>query len=299
MLRGTVPRSAATFEKPERILDTIPRHYLHELSATIRLHDPQPGTQLPVRMERNVLGQIVREIDGLGRAEEWQRDATGNVISGRDRDGRITERHIGSWNLVLERSDPLGHGVRYRYSPTERITAIQDPLGNTSRYDYDLKGRLIRVRRNNRIREEYVYDVGDHFIEKCAGDGKILFTNQIHDNHLVALRQLASGGIHRYDYDTAGRVTVASTAEHDIRLAYDDRGRRISDLRDGAGVQHVFTDRSCDTRIFDRFATVTRRQRKNAVRLVDATGAATVLRHYESGNRTAAMQQRDGRNPAI
>ena len=126
-------------------------------------------------------------------AEKWQRDAAGNVISTRDRDGRITERPIGSWNLVVERWDSLGHGAMSLFhdsadrchsgSARQRLTIRLRPQGPVD------SGPSERPHPRG-----VVFDVGDHFVEKRGGDGTVLFTNRIHDNHLVSLRQLATGG---------------------------------------------------------------------------------------------------------
>ncbi len=87
----------------------------------------------------------------------------------------------------------------------------------------------MRVHRHGALREEYVYDAGDHFIEKRDGQGNVLFTNSVHDNHFVATRALASGGEHRFDYDARGRITEASTEAHEVLLAYGVSGLRVRD----------------------------------------------------------------------
>jgi uncharacterized protein RhaS with RHS repeats len=43
---------------------------------------------------------------------------------------------------------------------------VIDPNDNVSRYDYDLKQRLVRVSRMGKVREEYVFDGGDHLVAK-------------------------------------------------------------------------------------------------------------------------------------
>jgi RHS repeat-associated protein len=298
---GNGERAApTTFRSPDALLETIPRHHIAALSSCIQFDQSERVAHSPLRFEYDALGQIVGVVDGLGRTRAWQRDRAGNIVSVRDRDGRIRERKIGSWNLVTADRDALGHGLRYQYSSTETIVGVEDPLGNVSRYDYDRKNRLVAVRRNDHPRERYVYE-NDHFVAKHGGDGAVLFTNQIHANHRVALRQLATGGIHRYDYDAGGRMTAASTAEHDVRLAYDECGRRVADRRDGAGVRHRIGHASYDTRILDRFVIAAGQPNHQTVKLVDPTGGVTMLNHYEGGiverlcsNGTVEILQYDG-----
>src|SRR5690606_29288041 len=128
-----------------------------------------------------------------------------------DRDGRLYQRRISSWNLVGAECDPLGNVVSYTYNPHEHVTSVTDQLGNETRYDYDSKDRVVRVHRNGRVREEYVYDVGDRLLEKRGHDGQLLLRLSPHKNGLVRSIELASGGIVEFDYDARGSVTKAST----------------------------------------------------------------------------------------
>jgi RHS repeat-associated protein len=261
------------------------------------------------------LGRKVREEDALGRRREWSYDATGNLIASIDRDGRRSTQETTSWNLLGTRTDPLGNSVKYQYSKLEQITAIIDPLGNESRYDYDLKERLVRVHRHGVIREQYIYDGGDHFIEKRDGQGNVLFTNTIHENHLVEKRKLASGGEHRFDYDDKGRITEASTEAHKIRIGYGLGGRRQRDLCDGEGVEHAHVgSRATTTRLFARFehaanfedgatilthadGTTTRIEHDSPslIKRRTGNGSTEVLQFNEAGQLEASLRYRRGR----
>jgi YD repeat-containing protein len=260
------------------------------------------------KLTRDRLGRKIREEDALGRVRTWSYDACGNLVSKTDRDGHPTTQEITSWNLVGARYDPMGHGVRYEYSQSERITAIIDPVGNESRYEYDLKNRLIRIQRHGRLRESYVYDAGDHFIQKRDGDGNVLFENTIHANHLVAKRQLASGGHHQFDYDARGRITEASTEAHRVHTRYGARGRRIADLRDGLGVEHRHEADNSTTTVLGRFeqreswrpSSERRASEHDAGVLTSPTGKSTRLERREPGlvhrqcpNGTAELLQFD------
>lgn len=274
---------------------------------------PNPVRPESPKVTHDRMGRKVREQDALGRVRTWAYDASGNLVSEADRDGRRSTREIISWNLVGTRSDAMGHAVRYEYSPYERIVAIIDPAGNESRYDYDLENRLVRVHRHGRVREEYVYDAGDHFIQKRDGDGNLLFENAIHDNHLVATRQLASGGHHQFDYDSSGRITEASTEAHRILLRYGASGRRTADLRDGLGVEHRHTATEAVTLLLDRFeqcaswrgagvltaptgeTTRIERHGPGLVRRQCANGTLELLQFDEQGHLEASLRSRHGR----
>lgn len=275
---------------------------------------PPPSSPAETRAELDALGRKIREVDALGRKREWRYDATGNLIASIDRDGHRSTNETTSWNLLGTRSDPLGNGVQYKYSSTEQIVSITDPLGNESRYDYDLKQRLVRVHRHGVLREEYVYDQGDHFVEKRDGEGNVLFTNTIHANHFVEKRTLASGGFHLFDYDAKGRIVLASTEAHEVNLRHASSGRRLSDTCDGVGVEHVHAGFTTTTRSFGRFSHAVRFE-ANAIQLVHgssgasriertsgglvkrrcANGTTEVLQFSEAGQLEASLRYRNGR----
>jgi RHS repeat-associated protein len=234
-------------------------------------------------MERDALGRATRETDAIGRARTWEYDASGNLIAACDRDGRYSTRTTTSWNLVGEQRDALGNAMTYDYSRLEQIVGVTDPNGNVSRFDFDLKERLVRVHRNGRLRDEYVYDAGDHLIEKRNGDGDTLFANEPHDNHLVGTRRLASGGKHRFDYDPRGRITEASTDEHEVRLGYDYGPLPASDVRDGTGVLHRLEDDAWHTRVLGRFLAL-QKWSDGELALVDPAGRRTSVHHDDAGS---------------
>lgn len=266
-------------------LELLPPELVELATSTFVTGGSTPGIgRATATTQRDALGRRTAEIDAVGRSRRWQYDATGNVVALSDRDGRVIERRTVSWNLVGAVRDPLGHAMEYRYSPTEQIVGVVDPLGNATRYDYDAKGRLVRIHRSGRLRDEYVYDPGDHFVEKRDGAGNVLFRNEAHENHLVAKRSLASGGFHRFDYDRHGRITEASTDEHEVTLAYDSVGRRCADLRDGRGVEHwFFRGEGWRTRVLGRFVIATTSPRSGTTVLADPAGRETRVRHDAGG----------------
>lgn len=282
-----LPRAAALGGGP-LLLGALPVELAAWARTVLRLRPPGAPLRAPEPLrERDALGRLVRETDAWGRCREWRYDATGNVVAEQDRDGRVTRYHTTSWNLVGGKTDALGHEMRYRYSSLEQITGVTDPLGNVTEYDYDLKGRLVRVHRHGRLKEEYVYDDGDHFVEKLDGDGSVLFRNEPHANHRVGKRVLASGGMHVFDYDPRGRVTEASTEAHEVRLGYDAFGRCVHDVRDGQGVQYRHVHDEGRTRrvrhVLGRFVTVEESHGPHHVTLTSPASGRTTLQWDDSG----------------
>jgi RHS repeat-associated protein len=209
-------------------------------TAQFVLWPAAPPRPSEVAKDRDVYGHVVREVDADHRTREWQFDRAGNLVARRDRDGRLHRRQITSWNLVGAQIDPLGNATLFSYNPHERVTSVTDPLGARSVYDYDSKDRLIRVHRHDRVREEYVYDEGDRRIEKRSGDGTTLLKMTPHANGLPAKIELAVGASIELDYDARGKVTKASTALHDVAIAWDPIRRLLRDGCDDRQVVHRY-----------------------------------------------------------
>ncbi|AYZ64543.1 hypothetical protein EGY31_14350 [Burkholderia multivorans] len=207
----------------------------------------------PVK-RRDAAGLIIAHTDEYGWTERRRHDAAGNPLQRRDQDGRDYVYSPVSWNLRESETDPLGNTVRYRYTAKRKIAAIVDGNGNESAYTYDLKSRIASVMRHGVLRETYAYDTGDRLIEKRDGTGNILLRFEVGDNGLRSKRILASGEVHRYEYDQRGHFTKASTDKFDVTMAHDALGRLTADKRDGIGVEHVYAGgRLVSTTYLERF----------------------------------------------
>ncbi len=235
--------------------------------------------------QHDAVGRVVVRTDEHGNAELLHRDAAGNLVRLRDKDGRDYHYTIASWNLRESETNPMGHTVRYRYTAKAGIAAIIDANGNESAYTYDLKGRIASVTRHGRLRETYRYDAGDRLIQKRDGQGNLLLQFEVGEHGLHSKRMLASGETHYYEYDVRGNFTKASTDRFDILIDYDEDGRRIADKRDGSGVDHeYFEDRLASTTWFDRF-----------VVRYDLVALGETLIRTPAGGRHRLLRSNDGR----
>lgn len=225
-----------------------------ELQAALRTFAGQGAGVSEPQRELDSYGRVLRATHADGSQEEWQYDGVGNWVAHRDRDGRLYQRRISSWNLVGAESDPLGNVVSYTHNPHEHVTSVTDQLGNESRYDYDSKDRVVRVRRNGRVREEYGYDLGDRFIEKRGHDGQPLLKLTPHANGLVGEIELASGGKVTFEYDRRACVTSASTDRYEVLQEWDVLRRLLRASCDERQLEHAYGTRGRErTTIAGRF----------------------------------------------
>ncbi|MFZ5893119.1 MAG: RHS repeat-associated core domain-containing protein [Myxococcota bacterium] len=254
----------------------IPAQHAYIARAIFTLRDGSRSPARPPQIERNARGQRIQETDERGATRRWQYDIAGNLIAQQDRDGRVHQFTVASANLRGSQVNDVGQTLQYKYSSLAEVTEVIDPFGNVTRYDYDQRKRLTRVHRHGRVRDEYLYDVASHFIEKRDGDGNVLFTNEPHANHLVGKRNLASGGFHQFDYDARGRVTEASTQDYEVKLTYLAGEWPTSDLRDGKGIQHTRSPDADHSRILGKFLQHRALQSTHSA-LLDPTGKQTTL----------------------
>ncbi|MGC4095081.1 MAG: RHS repeat-associated core domain-containing protein [Polyangiaceae bacterium] len=261
-------------------LAAIPAQFAYLARSIFTLRDgPREPARAP-RIDINARGQRIQETDDRGATRRWQYDLAGNLVADQDRDGHVQHYTVASWNLRGSRANEVGQAVQYKYDSLAEIVEVIDPVGNVTRYDHDERQRLTRVHRHGRVREEYVYDVGSHFIEKRDGDGNVLFTNEPHANHFVAKRTLASGGFHQFDYDERGRVTEASTQDHEVKLSYIREPWPISDLRDGKGVQHLRFPEEDRSLVLGKFRQLRAFDSKNSS-LFDPAGKKTSVSFHQ------------------
>jgi RHS repeat-associated protein len=241
--------------------------------------DP-PGFRSPApRRLLDPIGRPIEEGDPAGGIRRWSYDPNGNVLEHQDRDGSVRRFVYSSWNQLWRELSPTGDATTFEYSLRQEITRVTDPGGTVGEFRYDMKDRLVEVRSLGRVRDRYRYDAADNLVEKTDGEGRPLLTMVVGPGNLPVERRLASGENHYFQYDDRGRITRADTDTFGVRIAYDERGRQVEDLRDDLGVAHEF--RGGDlvaTSYFGRFRATYRRQGRDVLEIIDPTGAVHRMR---------------------
>jgi RHS repeat-associated protein len=203
----------------------------------------------------NDLGKLVAQRDDWGRLRQWTYDASGNLAQYTDFDGGKWSYEYGSWHFLRELTNPAGAKVKYSYTAEGKVANFTDAAGTRSEYCYDLKDELIEVRRHGKTRDHYTRDAAGNLIAKHASDGRLLLQFEIGPGNIRVKRTLASGDEHQFEYDKSGRHLRSATKKDAIEFAYDRRGNRTVEKRNGRGVKHRFQSlhARATTLIFDRF----------------------------------------------
>jgi RHS repeat-associated protein len=216
--------------------------------------------------------------------ERWKYDANGNLIEHRDRDGSVFRSVYTSWNALSEQLDPLGNLTAFDHTVQGLVAKVTDPDGTVTEYGYDFNENLVEVRSQGRVRETYGRDKAGNIIEKRDANGRTLVTWEIGPANLDRVRLLASGEKHVFAHDAKGRVVRAETPAGKATFTYDDRGRLLSDLRDGKGVSHEFDfHQLVGTTYFSRFKVAYETDDNGDLVVTDPTGGQHRLKISPAG----------------
>lgn len=233
----------------------------------------------------NEFGKLIEQHDPWGRRRCWRYDPSGNLAEYIDFDGgRWTEAH-GLWHYETALTNPLGAEVRFGHTCEGEVAFCVDAGGTHSEYRYDARDKLIEVRRHGVVRDSYVRDAAGNLVAKHGRDGRELLRFQIGPGNLMLQRSLASGDVHRFEYDAIGRCLTAVTTKDRIELGYDRLGNLACDQRNGAGAAHRYVNwrRPAESVLFGRFSTCYAWPDKTTLQITDPGGLSHVLRFHGDG----------------
>jgi RHS repeat-associated protein len=196
--------------------------------------EPEPGREF------SPFGHLIGQSLANGKRRHWTYDANDSMAVYTDADGAVTRQERRSWNQLDRWMDPLGIETKYRFTLQENLQSVTDGGGTTTEFAWDKENRLLGVRRAGSVRETYRYDDVGNLIEKRDGNGVTLLILVPTPDRLIAERHLASGGVHKFTYNAAGRFLTAAVDQSEVCFAYDAFAQRICDERDGKGVRHRF-----------------------------------------------------------
>ena len=234
-------------------------------------------------------GRCREQRDAHG-VQAWQHDAQGNPSAHRDHDRNISRLILGSWNQPRERVDAEAGRTRVETSFRGKITRVEDPGGVVHEYVYDRKDRLTELRRDGAPLDRYRWDAAGNLVEKLDGEGRTLLSLDHGPGNLLIGRALADGETQRFEHDARGRITRATTDALVVERRYDDQGRVVADLRDGAGVEHEQDgNRLVATRWFGRFEIRFEYEAEGSRTIVDPTGDRHRLEAGEDGTVTRRL----------
>ena len=173
-----------------------------ELEEAMRINQDKHNLHLTL-YERDLEGRVVSVINPLGNKEQYEHDASGNVLRRTDRDGRSTSFLYTIDGLLESIAYDNGDVVKYTYDQLRQLKEIEDWLGTTTA-EYDSYGRIQKV--TNHRGQSIAYEFGDMDERKAVIDPEGNRTEYTYDQ-LLRLTQVKNGKSRvNYQYDSAGRL---------------------------------------------------------------------------------------------
>ncbi|MCC5835447.1 MAG: RHS repeat protein [Opitutales bacterium] len=216
-------------------------------------------------------GYRTSETDPLGQVFVYERDVHGNVVREIYVDGSSRSWTHDSRGRVLSETDELGHTTYFQRDANGRRTATVHPDGARDWIRYNAFGQPLE-REFAGLRESFVYDEAGQLIHRVDALGHV--TSYAYDS-IGNLVESADplGNRTRFEYNDAGQRTgVIHPDDAREYFVYDDWGQVIEHI-DALGHATIYE--------YDRFG------RQTAI--VDPTGARTEIAFGEIGSAIASL----------
>jgi RHS repeat-associated protein len=210
----------------------------HAVLAKLQRIQPAPYSGAPDPV-RDPAGRILERRADDGTVERFHYDGEGNIMAAQDCHGNWAQKSWTSWNLLAAEQTPMGAVTQYSYTHREALGSISDPCGNRTEFVRDPRQRIVEERRNGRVYRKQAYDMHGRIVKQWDGGGTLLQQLKSGRHGLPTEIKLRSGAVYSYEYDSHGRPTRASSAEHEVTLEHM-RHLRQADRRDAKGIQHVY-----------------------------------------------------------
>lgn len=166
-----------------------------------------------------------------GTREEWIYDPEGNLLEHHDPGGAVTRFEYGSFSRPIARVDPSGARYLLMYDKELRLVSVTGPHGRSWTYEYDPAGHLRSETDFNGRTVTYRYDAAGRVVERTNGAGESV---HIERDSLGAVTERRVGeAITRFEYDAAGRMTLAIGPDSVLEYERDSLGRILTEAVNG------------------------------------------------------------------
>lgn len=112
-------------------------------------------------------GNVIAEVDALGRTTFTTYDALGRLQKITDALGNITQYAYGSRDQLLTFTDASGSAHQFAYDLSGRLLKETRPLGGSIQYSYDAVGNLLTRHSPKGDQRQFVYDALNRRIQEA------------------------------------------------------------------------------------------------------------------------------------
>ena len=167
----------------------------------------------------------------LGASRVLEYDARGNVVRELDELGKETLRVFDSRDNLLSETDPLGRKTEYTYSSSNDLLTRKDPLGNETAYTYNSRGQVLTVTNPRGNATTNVYDAGGNLTSTANALAEVTNFTYTSAGDLETTTD-ALGHATSYGYDGSGNLISETDAlGHETVSTYDAAGNRLTETR--------------------------------------------------------------------
>ena len=194
----------------------------------------------------NKVGNVVRIVDPLGYASDFEYDGMYNILKGVDPLGNTVVYTYDGNDNALTKTDALGYVISYQYDSLNNISWLKDGNGAETSFGYDVDGNLIKITYADGTEENVEYEMVLSLpIKSIDVEGNATEYGYDVVGNLVSVTN-PDGTTRRYAYDQLGRVTesVDETgyttfygydADNNVIRITDDEGREYTYEYDANG----------------------------------------------------------------
>jgi RHS repeat-associated protein len=177
--------------------------------------------------------RLIKEQRPDGSTESFAYDAAGHLIEHTDAMGAVTQYQLAPDGLPIARINALGASLKYEYDPARRLSALINENSARYTFQYNPTGQLVEECGFDGKRTTYEYDDAGYLTEQteAAGSDQEVITRYQRDlmgrllGKTTGLLPKLPTSHTRFEYDRAGQMVAAYTADTTTRLEYDRAGR--------------------------------------------------------------------------
>ncbi|HKI05513.1 MAG TPA: Ig-like domain-containing protein [Thermoanaerobaculia bacterium] len=196
---------------------------------------PDGAQDLETRIVYDPLGNVIQQMDPLGRVSQMSYDGAERLVSSVDPAGNATELDLDSLGNVLtattQERNPQGGSVTVQTSATyddlNRPVTMTDPQGNSRQAVYDVRGNVKLATDPEGNTTENTYDGLDRLIKTLQPEG-ISITYEYDGSSRLTSYKDALGNTTRWAYDALDRRLSTTYPDNTAyTYDYDDAGNLV------------------------------------------------------------------------
>lgn len=178
-------------------------------------------TVIQTKYEYDAKGNMIREIDALGRVTVYEYDALDRVVSV-DAYGRKTTTTYDEYGKRIKEVN-YQKEITYTYDAFDRLVETTDNLGYQENLTYNDKQQLIERVDENGISESYEYNEYGYLVKAIDVRGRV---STFETNVLGETTKATDiyGNTSTYDFNELGQLVSSDAGSFELRTVFDARG---------------------------------------------------------------------------